>query len=145
MLAQGPSWGWLMTVLGINPQKMLPARGLVAVPFLLYTMNILFWPINPEERKDQVSRRGMKGTSRGRASAFGESYSCPPGLPGDAQSGGWEATPWLPLTICRVIFLREPITLGKTPHALQPHRLGFNSRCATSCSYCCCVGHFFTV
>lgn len=48
----GRERGWLMTmVLGINPQKMFPAGGLVAVPFLLYTMNSLFWPVDLEERK----------------------------------------------------------------------------------------------
>lgn len=30
-------WGWLMMVSGINPQKMLPAGGLVAVPFFFST------------------------------------------------------------------------------------------------------------
>lgn len=42
----------IMTMaLGINPQKMFPAGGLVAVPFLLYTMHSLFWPVDLEERK----------------------------------------------------------------------------------------------
>lgn len=58
MLAHGLSWGRLMTALGINPEKMLPARGLVAVPFLLYTMNILFWLLNGEERKGKIRWAG---------------------------------------------------------------------------------------
>lgn len=41
---------------------MLLARGLVLVPFLLYTINILFWPVNLEERKEWVGRRWKKGT-----------------------------------------------------------------------------------
>lgn len=47
MLAQGWGRGWLMTVSGINPQKMLPAGGLVAVPFFFFPLHneqlILAW------------------------------------------------------------------------------------------------------
>lgn len=49
-----------MTALVRNPQKMLLARGLVLVPFLLYTINILFWPVNLEERKEWVGKRWRK-------------------------------------------------------------------------------------
>lgn len=38
----------------------------------------------------------MKGTSQGHASALGEYCSCLRDCPGGTQSGGWEATPWLP-------------------------------------------------
>lgn len=46
-----------MTVLGVSHQKMLSAGGLVAVPFLVHTMNILFCSVNLEERTYQVGRR----------------------------------------------------------------------------------------
>lgn len=37
------------------------------VPFLLHTINILFWPIHLEERKERVGRRGKKGVPQGNA------------------------------------------------------------------------------
>lgn len=77
-----------MTVLGINPQKPLPARVLVAVPFFALHNDHFILAYKSGGEKDQVRRRRVKGTSQGHASALGESYSCLPGRPGDAQGGG---------------------------------------------------------
>lgn len=50
--------------------------------------------------------------------------------PGDSQ---WRQLSAFPVTIYRVTFLRERLSYGrKKPYALQPDRLEFHSRCATS-------------
>lgn len=88
------------------------------VPFLLHTINILFWPINLEERKERVGRRGEKGVPQGNVSVLGEFYPPLPDSPGDSQCEVWGTLTAFSITTRRLTFLRKPLHIGKNPHAL---------------------------